>query len=144
MLTNFAWVVEGVLARSGRPQAGDYEYIRDTFHTVISLEGLKEDAKEIVPVRPALLISRPISFWEIYVTGIKQIALYEILQQIALSGGPCLVHCQHGEDRTGLIVATYRVTRCGWTKDVAWAEALRFGYRARLNFGLNRTWDKFN
>jgi protein tyrosine phosphatase (PTP) superfamily phosphohydrolase (DUF442 family) len=135
--------VDQCLARGPRPEPEDFAYIRDTFSTVISLEGLAEDAKEIAPVRPALLISRPILFWEIYVTGISQVAVDEVLQQIALSGGPCLVHCQHGEDRTGLVVAAYRVRMCGWDKSKAMVEALHFGYRRWANWGLNKTWDAF-
>ena len=35
---------------------------------------------------------------------------------------PVFVHCQHGSDRTGLMVALYRVAVQGWTKDDALAE----------------------
>ena len=34
---------------------------------------------------------------------------------------PVLVHCQHGSDRTGTMIAVYRVAVQGWTK----AEAIR-------------------
>jgi protein tyrosine phosphatase (PTP) superfamily phosphohydrolase (DUF442 family) len=34
---------------------------------------------------------------------------------------PAFVHCQHGADRTGMMVALYRVAVQGWSKD----EALR-------------------
>lgn len=40
---------------------------------------------------------------------------------------PVFVHCAHGVDRTGLIVAIYRVARDGWTSAQAKAEAKRFG-----------------
>jgi len=32
---------------------------------------------------------------------------------------PVLVHCWHGSDRTGCIIAAYRMTKCGWTKEEA-------------------------
>ncbi len=41
---------------------------------------------------------------------------------------PVLVHCQHGADRTGVMVATYRVFVEGWTKDEALEELPRFGF----------------
>jgi tyrosine-protein phosphatase SIW14 len=40
---------------------------------------------------------------------------------------PVFVHCGHGRDRTGLIVAVYRITHDGLTGTQAKAEAKRFG-----------------
>jgi hypothetical protein len=110
---------------------------------VISLEGLAEDEREAVELEPTGVISRPISAWQIYAIGITQGALEVILETIAQAPKPALVHCQHGQDRTGLVVAAYRVVSCDWSKEAAMDEALRFGYRDWLNFGLNRTWTGF-
>jgi protein tyrosine/serine phosphatase len=55
---------------------------------------------------------------------------------------PVLVHCQHGQDRTGLVIAAYRVRIMGWSKDQSMNEALAFGYRNWLNYGLNKTWEE--
>jgi len=41
---------------------------------------------------------------------------------------PCLVHCQHGADRTGVICAAYRVCVQGWTKDAAVEEMKNGGF----------------
>ena len=41
---------------------------------------------------------------------------------------PILVHCRHGADRTGLIMAMYRVVFQGWTKEQAKKEMLEGGY----------------
>lgn len=41
---------------------------------------------------------------------------------------PLLVHCRHGADRTGLVIAAYRVVVQGWTKDAAEREMIRGGY----------------
>ncbi|GAK57938.1 protein tyrosine/serine phosphatase [Candidatus Vecturithrix granuli] len=45
---------------------------------------------------------------------------------------PVFVHCQHGADRTGVIVASYRVIVQGWSKDEAIAEMMEgdFGFHA--------------
>lgn len=40
---------------------------------------------------------------------------------------PILVHCQGGRHRTGVVIATYRIKKCGWTAEQARAEAYRFG-----------------
>jgi protein tyrosine/serine phosphatase len=54
--------------------------------------------------------------------------------QKGLTRGNTLVHCQHGKDRTGGIVAVWRVLYQGWTKEAAIAEMERggFGYNSFL------------
>ena len=54
-------------------------------------------------------------------------------------GGGVLVKCEHGEDRTGLVVALYRMKKDGWTKERARAEMLRLGFHVEL-VGLDRAW----
>jgi protein tyrosine/serine phosphatase len=44
------------------------------------------------------------------------------------SGGPYLVHCQHGADRTGMIIAVYRMVIQGWPRDEAIREMTDGGY----------------
>ncbi|GAC1375031.1 MAG: dual specificity protein phosphatase family protein [Aquirhabdus sp.] len=43
---------------------------------------------------------------------------------------PVLVHCQHGSDRTGTMIAIYRIVVEGWTKEQAKEEMVRgdFGF----------------
>ena len=41
---------------------------------------------------------------------------------------PCLVHCQHGADRTGVICAAYRVCVQGWKKEAAVDEMRNGGF----------------
>jgi protein tyrosine/serine phosphatase len=48
----------------------------------------------------------------------------------ALDNGTVFVHCQHGADRTGIIVAIYRIDHDGWTSEQAKAEASRFGMKS--------------
>jgi uncharacterized protein (TIGR01244 family) len=40
---------------------------------------------------------------------------------------PVFVHCQLGSDRTGLVIAIYRITHDGWTSERAKAEANKYG-----------------
>jgi protein tyrosine/serine phosphatase len=40
---------------------------------------------------------------------------------------PVFVHCRLGEDRTGLVIAIYRITHDGWTSERATAEAKKYG-----------------
>ena len=47
---------------------------------------------------------------------------------------PVLVHCQHGADRTGTVIAVYRIAVQGWSK----AEAIR--EMTQGGFGFHQTW----
>lgn len=47
---------------------------------------------------------------------------------------PILIHCKHGEDRTGLIVGLHRVYAEGWTPDVAYEEMLERGFHPILYY----------
>ncbi len=52
------------------------------------------------------------------------------------------VHCEHGQDRTGLIVAIHRVQADGWTKADAEGEMLAHGFHKQLH-GLWEYWESF-
>jgi len=48
--------------------------------------------------------------------------------------GPFLIHCSHGADRVGVMVAMFRVVEQGWTKEDAIEEMVNGGY------GFHRFW----
>lgn len=43
-----------------------------------------------------------------------------------------LIHCELGENRTGTLFIAYRVKVCGWSKDMAIAEANKFEWEWSL------------
>jgi tyrosine-protein phosphatase SIW14 len=45
---------------------------------------------------------------------------------------PIFIHCHYGEDRTGLIIALYRVEVQGWTPAKAYQEMLADGFHPSL------------
>lgn len=134
------------ISRGPRPGPEEFAFIKSKFASTLSLEGLEEDDKEVSELAPTKVICFPITFLEIYTCwyALSQKRLQDILDAIALAPKPLLIHCQHGQDRTGLVCAAYRVRVCGWTKDQAMKEALSFGYRDYINFGLNKTWEGFS
>jgi protein tyrosine phosphatase (PTP) superfamily phosphohydrolase (DUF442 family) len=48
---------------------------------------------------------------------------------------PVLVHCQRGSDRTGAMIAIYRIAVQGWSKEEAIREMTQGG------FGFHQTWE---
>ncbi len=55
----------------------------------------------------------------------KQIA--QVLATIDAAPGPVFVHCEHGCDRTGTVVACYRISHDHWAMETAQTEADRYG-----------------
>lgn len=60
----------------------------------------------------------------------------------ARPGDGWLVHCTHGQDRTGLVVGRLRVLRDGWTKAKAYDEMRADGFHPELH-GLHESWERF-
>jgi protein tyrosine/serine phosphatase len=51
----------------------------------------------------------------------------KVLSIIEQAEAPVFVHCQHGCDRTGTIIACYRIRHDGWTSRKALQEARTYG-----------------
>lgn len=49
------------------------------------------------------------------------------------------IHCEHGEDRTGLVIGLFRVLKQGWSRHDAYKEMLKRGYHPIL-LGLDKAW----
>ncbi len=61
-------------------------------------------------------------------------------ERVIEAGDGVLVHCTHGQDRSGLVIGTYRVRHDGWPKDKAYAEMISNHFHPELH-GLHETWE---
>ena len=60
-----------------------------------------------------------------------------VLKVIETLPGPVFIHCQHGCDRTGTIVACYRIKHDQWQGEKALSEAVHYGM-SWLERGMKR------
>lgn len=97
--------------------------------TVLNLRHHHDDKDEAKGL-PLTLVAVPLDAWEADEPALVRavVALMDPARR------PILVHCQHGADRTGLVVALYRVAAEGWTREAAAAEMIDGG------FGFHAMW----
>jgi protein tyrosine/serine phosphatase len=98
--------------------------------TVVSLRAFNDDAP-LVPAGLSLRLEQ-IRFNTWHPEDEDVVKFLRIATTPALQ--PVLVHCQHGSDRTGTMVAIYRIAVDGWTKAQATSEMVNGG------FGFHPMW----
>lgn len=136
VIPNFAKVADGIY-RGGRPRkAGVQELKQLGIRTIINLDAdtaLQEtdDARDeqqwaleaglkyiYVPMSP---VSAPTT--ESIDTALKQM--------LEPANQPVFVHCYRGSDRTGAVIAAYRITIDNWDIERAYEEMKRYGHAYR-------------
>lgn len=60
--------------------------------------------------------------------------IVQALRIISSSDEPILVHCWHGADRTGTVIAMYRIIYQGWSREQAIDELVNGGYNYHTMF----------
>jgi tyrosine-protein phosphatase SIW14 len=114
--------------RGGQPKAGGLERLRAMgVRTIVNLRGEDDHSRaEGEAVRRLGL-----RYYSISLPGFsnpKDEEVDRVLDIInAPENQPVFVHCHHGKDRTGTIIASYRISHDGWNAEQAKAEAKRYG-----------------
>jgi Protein tyrosine/serine phosphatase len=111
------------LYRAAQPDAQAFrEYESFGIKTVINLRANHSDKKKLAQTG-LKLIEVPIDTW-----SLDDGEVIAVLRHIRNEPGPILVHCQHGADRTGTIMAMYRIIFQGWSREEALDEMINGGY----------------
>jgi protein tyrosine/serine phosphatase len=136
-----AQVVSPGIYRSARPTAADLASLKaQGVKYVLDLEDDMSAVRREQPIAQGLgmtFISEPMSgFWY---PNDGQVNRIEALLADPTKR-PILVHCQHGQDRTGLIIGLHRVFQEGWDPARAYQEMRALGFHPAL-FLLNHYYE---
>jgi len=122
--------VDSGLYRSAQPdEIGMINLRKMGIRTIVNLRAFHSDSDEIGDIKLACK-NIPVNTWDI-----KEDDAVEFLKIVTETENlPVLVHCQHGADRTGAMIAVYRIAVQGWSKREAIQEMTRGG------FGFHEIW----
>lgn len=134
-LPNFHRVSER-LYRGAQPTAGGIKKLAELgVKTIINLRG--EDDNTRAEQREAEAAG--LRYYSIAMPGLSRPSEEQMKRIAALidddANGPVFIHCKRGSDRTGTVVAVYRITHEGWTGERAIAEARQHGM-SWMEFGM--------
>lgn len=135
VLPNFHQVNEN-LYRGAQPADGGIKRLAALgVKTVINLRGESEGTRaEEAEARAAGL-----RYFNVPMADLSRPTDEQVERVLALindsQNWPVFVHCNHGKDRTGTIIACYRISHDGWTSEKAKAEAKHYGM-SWVQFGM--------
>ena len=126
---NNLYKVNSDLYRSEQPGSQEMILLENLgIKTVINVRQIHNDNREAKNTK-LVLEHIPINTWTISYDEVVM-----VLKVIIKSEKPVLLHCKHGSDRTGCIVAAFRMAISGWTKEEAIREFREGG------FGYHEKW----
>jgi len=92
--------------------------------TVVNLR-TRHGEREAVEAAGMRYVGIPMSFWKDVDPAVVRVALSMMTDP---ANQPVFVHCSRGVDRTGVVVAVYRMEVDGWSEAEAEAEMEAFGF----------------
>lgn len=128
LLPNFHQVNEH-LYRGAQPLPGGIKRLAALgIKTIVNLRGEDEKTRyEGEEARAAGL-----RYLSVPMSGLKRPTDEQVEEVLAIinqpENWPVFVHCNHGADRTGTIIAVYRISQDGWSAREAKKEAKRYGF----------------
>lgn len=134
-LPNFHQVNQG-LYRGAQPREGGIQKLAALgIKTVLNLRVADERTRsEETEARAAGL-----NFFNVAMEGLDRPRDEQVKRTLEIindaANQPVFVHCKHGADRTGVVIAIYRMTHDGWSTEEALREAKRYGL-SFFQFGM--------
>jgi len=126
-LPNFHRVSDS-LYRGGQPKNGGMKKLSELgVKTIINLRGESDETRTEGKAAKSL----GIEFFNIPMSSAGRpsdeqvLRIFDIIE--ARQNAPTFIHCRRGSDRTGVIIALFRIKHDGWTAEAAIKEANRYG-----------------
>ncbi len=135
--------VNSQLYRGAQPKADGLQRLKAIgIKTIVNLRGEDDRTRgESEEARALGLRYYNVSLAEF--SGPKDKEVQQVLDIVnAPDNQPVFVHCRRGEDRTGTIIACYRITHDGWNAARAKQEAESYGM-SWTQVGMKKYIDKF-
>lgn len=136
--------VNANLFRGGQPVEGGLQRLASLgIKTIINLRDDDERARaEEVEARAAGL-----RYFNVPLKGLRTPSDDQVNRVLAIINAPenqpVFLHCRRGSDRTGIIIACYRISHDNWTSEQAKAEAKRYGMSVWLVWMKNYIGDYY-
>jgi len=140
---HFGCVERGVLYRSAQPDRHDLQRLWKTYgiRTIVNLRS-SSDVREDREAQDEVLYARGkgirfvnISFNELGPDAASE-AFLKIMED--RTNWPVLIHCAAGKERSGVLVAVYRIAIQGWTFDRALEEMIAYGFEPAKQAEMTR------
>lgn len=121
-IENFYQVDQNVF-RGAQPTEGGFKYLAEIgVKTVIDLR----EADQRSRAEEGLVTAAGMTYVNIPMTGLTPPTEAEISRALGIlegGSGAVFVHCKRGADRTGVVIASYRIDHDGWDSERALREA---------------------
>jgi len=123
-LKNVGKIAPGIY-RGSQPEGEGYQTLKNMgIKTVVNLRAFHGE-KEAVTNAGMHSVEIPINIFK----SVDKEAIEQAVAAIAdPDNQPVYLHCALGEDRTGTVIAVYRISREGWPPEAAMEEMQAFGF----------------
>jgi len=124
------------IARGGQPTPPGFAFLKSNgFDRVLKLSEMSEGSDAEGKKLGMLTLYFPMSWFRQVMAEPEDEWMHMVVGQIRAG---TFVHCLHGEDRTGVVMACYRLS-IGWTKEAAEEEMFANGFH-KIEDALWRFW----
>ena len=136
-IPNLARVVPGIY-RGGQPDASGWVWLCSQGVTNVIKLNEESEGSDAECERLGMVLHRyPISISE---QTVGKPPAFKLRGAVANIKPGTFLHCSHGQDRTGLVIAAWRVSQ-GWSKETAHTEMILHGFHPLLR-GLMWSWEQ--
>lgn len=131
------------LYRGGQPKDGGLRKLKNIgVKAIVNLRGEDEHTRAESEEAHSL----GLRYYSISLAGFSRPKDEEVARVLGIindpENQPTFIHCRRGKDRTGTIVACYRISHDGWTAEQAKDEAQHYGL-SWVEMGMMRYIDKY-